>query len=116
MAVIALLTGGLASCASPSDNPAGHSVPAGSSAAETPAASGAGSSTTAGSTTLSGVIVEGIRSTCRVLDTGQRRYALVGPGVFALREGDRVRVVGQARPELVNPCGSAFTVTHVQQL
>jgi hypothetical protein len=65
-------------------------------------------------TTLDGVIIEGIRSTCRVLDTGSRRYALTGPGVVSLREGDRVRAVGTPRPDLVNPCGLTFHVTSVE--
>lgn len=69
-----------------------------------------------GTATLSGVMVEGIRSTCRLLDTGHRRYALVGPGVDALREGDRVEVVGQLRSELVHPCGTVFSVTEMQLL
>lgn len=78
--------------------------------------------TAAGTTTLFGVIVEGIRSTCRVLDTGHRRYALVsagdgvGVGVDALREGDRVRVVGEPRDELSSPCGPAFGVRSLELL
>jgi len=110
MILIAVLAVLLASCASTADSPAGGSPSA------TPSAGGSSSSTSAGATTLTGVIIEGIRSTCRVLDTGQRRYALVGPGVHSLREGDRVRAVGQARPELVNACGTTFSVAEVQVL
>jgi hypothetical protein len=104
MALIALMAVGLASCATTG------TTSAGSRTASSPSPDGSGA------TTVSGVIVEGIRSTCRVLDTGNRRYALVGPGVDALREGDRVQVVGEARSELVNPCGAAFVVTDLQRL
>jgi hypothetical protein len=67
-------------------------------------------------TTLSGVMVPGIRAKCRILDTGDRRFALIGPGVEALHRGDRVEVVGEERPDLVNPCGAAFAVLHLEQL
>ena len=65
--------------------------------------------------TLNGVMVPGIRAKCRILDTGDRRFALIGPGVEALRRGDRVEVVGEERPDLVNPCGAAFAVLHLVQ-
>jgi hypothetical protein len=116
MAIMTLLALGLVACASTSVSPAGHSASGASPDAVTATPSGSARSTPAGFTTLSGVIVEGIRSTCRVLDTGVRRYALVGPGVDPLREGDRVHVVGQSRPELVNPCGTTFSVSDVQRL
>jgi hypothetical protein len=64
-------------------------------------------------TTLSGVMVPGIRSKCRILDTGDRRFALIGPGVEALKHGDRIEVVGAERPDLVNPCGAAFAVLQI---
>ncbi len=66
--------------------------------------------------TVEGVIVEGIRSTCRVLDTGSGRYALVGPTTTDLREGDHVRVSGEHHPELVNPCGRTFLVTSLTRI
>lgn len=116
MTLIAMLAVVLSSCASTSDRPTAGSAARGSSGAAMPAPSASGSPTTAGSSTVSGVIIEGIRPTCRVLDTGQRRYSLVGPGVAALREGDRVRAVGRARPELINACGTVFSVTDLQLL
>lgn len=62
-------------------------------------------------TTLTGTMIEGLRSNCRILQTDQRRYALTGPGVKDLKVGDRVRVTGQPRPKLINPCGSVFVVS-----
>jgi len=63
-----------------------------------------------GGVVLSGLVVEGLRASCRVLDTGVGRWSLVGAGVLGLREGDRVRVVGRPRPELVSLCGPSFEV------
>ena len=37
--------------------------------------------------TVSGVIIEALRSDCRILQTDQRRCALTGPGTAALRVG-----------------------------
>jgi len=65
----------------------------------------------------SGIIVAGIRSGCRILDTGDRRLALVGAddelraAITALRRGDLVTVVGEERPDRETPCGAAFEVT-----
>ncbi len=64
--------------------------------------------------TVSGVIIEGLRPTCRVLDTGTQRYALVGPGTSALHEGDRVTVTGSEQPGTHNPCGTTFVVTQLR--
>src|SRR5450755_1248338 len=61
--------------------------------------------------TVSGVIIEGLRSDCRILQTDQRRYALTGPGTAALQVGERVTVTGRPRPDLISPCGSVFVVT-----
>ena len=61
--------------------------------------------------TLSGVLIEGVRPSCRVLQTSQRRYALVGATTQSLKQGDTVIVTGGARPDLVNPCGLTFVVT-----
>jgi len=63
-----------------------------------------------GGVVLSGLVVEGLRASCRVLDTGVGRWSLVGAGVLGLGEGDRVRVVGRPRPELVGLCGPSFEV------
>ena len=79
----------------------GSSLPSRSPQAPTPSAA----------PSLTGVLVEGVRPTCRMLDTGARRYALVGPGTQSLRVGDRVRVEGTERPGLVSPCGLTFVVT-----
>jgi hypothetical protein len=64
--------------------------------------------------TLSGVIVEGIRPNCRVLQTSQRRYALTGPATARLRQGDNVTVTGVERTDLVNPCGLTFVVASIK--
>jgi len=60
---------------------------------------------------LSGVIIEGLRPTCRILQTSQRRYALTGAASQRLRQGDKVTVTGVERTDLVNPCGLTFVVT-----
>ena len=78
-----------------------------------PSGSSAGSpssSAPAALTTVSGVIVEGIAPACRVLDTGNGKWALAGPGVLDLREGDHVQATGRHHPELVNRCGRVFVV------
>jgi hypothetical protein len=64
--------------------------------------------------TLSGVIIEGIRPNCRVLQTSQRRYALTGPATERLRQGDKVTVTGVERADLVNPCGLTFVVASIR--
>jgi hypothetical protein len=64
--------------------------------------------------TLFGVIIEGIRPSCRVLQTNQRRYALVGATTQSLRQGQKVSVTGVERADLVNPCGRAFVVTAIK--
>jgi hypothetical protein len=84
----------------------GSSLPSRSPQAPTPSAA-----TPSAAPSLTGVLVEGVRPTCRMLDTGARRYALVGPGTQSLRVGDRVRVEGTERPGLVSPCGLTFVVT-----
>ncbi len=63
--------------------------------------------------TVSGVLIEGLRPTCRVLQTDTRRYALVGPGTLALKEGDHVTVTGAERPDLRNPCGLTLVVSTI---
>jgi hypothetical protein len=63
--------------------------------------------------TVSGVIIEGLRPQCRVLQTGLGRYALTGSPTVAMVVGDRVQVTGQARPDLINPCGRTFVVSSV---
>lgn len=63
--------------------------------------------------TVSGVLIEGLRPTCRVLQTDKRRYALVGPGTLALKEGDHVTVTGDERPDLRNPCGLTLVVSTI---
>ena len=62
---------------------------------------------------LSGVIIEGLRPSCRVLQTSGRRYALTGPLAQRLRQGDRVRVTGVERRNLINPCGLTFVVVSI---
>lgn len=64
--------------------------------------------------TVSGVMIEGLRANCRILQTDQRRYALTGPGTAALRESQHVTVTGRPRPDLISPCGSVFVVTSVR--
>jgi hypothetical protein len=64
--------------------------------------------------TLSGVIIEGIRPSCRVLQTTQRRYALVGVTTQSLQQGDKVTVTGVERVDLVNPCGLTFVVAGIR--
>lgn len=64
--------------------------------------------------TLSGVIIEGIRSNCRVLQTDQRRYALTGEGTQRLQQGDEVTVTGVERSDLINPCGLTFLVASIR--
>jgi hypothetical protein len=48
-----------------------------------------------------------------VLQTEQRRYALVGPGTQGLKEGDHVTVTGAERPDLRNPCGLTLVVSTI---
>ena len=74
----------------------------------------ASSSAQAAEVTVSGVMIEGLRSNCRILQTDQRRYALTGPGTAALRVGDQVTVTGRPRPDLISPCGSVFVVTSLR--
>ena len=64
--------------------------------------------------TLSGVIVEGVRPSCRVLQTSRRRYALVGAATAALHQGDKVTVTGVERVDLVNACGLTFVVASIR--
>jgi hypothetical protein len=64
--------------------------------------------------TVSGVIIEGLRPTCRVLQTDQRRYALVGPHTEDLLQGQHVTVTGHERPDLINPCGLTFVVSAIR--
>ena len=63
--------------------------------------------------TISGVIIEGIRSSCRVLQTDQRRYALTGAASKRLRPGDKVTITGVERSDLINPCGLTFVVVRI---
>jgi len=63
--------------------------------------------------TLSGVIIEGLRPTCRVLQTSDRHYALTGPLAQHLRQGDKVTVTGAERRNLINPCGLTFVVVAI---
>lgn len=72
-------------------------------------------STPPGTITVHGTIIEGIRPTCRVINTGSRHYALTGPGTGDLHEGDMVTVTGLPRPDLINPCGVTFLVTHIEE-
>ena len=74
-----------------------------------------GPATTSGpaQSTISGVLIEGLRPTCRVLQTSQRRYALTGPATQHLKEGDTVTVTGVERSDLVNPCGLTFVVDRI---
>src|SRR5262245_51380999 len=64
--------------------------------------------------TGSGTIIEGLRPTCRVLDTPEQRFALVGPGTARLTEGDRVTVTGAQQSGAHNPCGVTFVVTRIR--
>lgn len=89
--------------ASPGKSPGGPTTPPQTS---TPPAPGA-------QITVSGVLIEGLRATCRVLQTDKRRYALVGPGTLALKEGDHVTVTGAERPDLRNPCGLTLVVSTI---
>lgn len=63
--------------------------------------------------TLSGAIIEGLRPTCRVLQTSGRRYTLSGPLAQHLHQGDRVTVTGVERRNLINPCGLTFVVVSI---
>jgi len=63
--------------------------------------------------TLSGAVIEGLRPSCRVLQTSGRRYALTGPLAKKLRDGDKVTLTGVERKNLVNPCGLTFVVVSV---
>ena len=63
--------------------------------------------------TVTGAIIEGLRSSCRILQTADRRYALTGAGTAELRVGDQVTVTGRPRPDLVSPCGSVFVVSSI---
>jgi len=74
-----------------------------------------GPATTSGAAqhTVSGVVIEGLRPTCRVLQTSQRRYALTGQATQHLREGDKVTVTGVERSDLINPCGLTFVVDRI---
>jgi hypothetical protein len=77
--------------------------------------SSTGRSGPADQTTVSGVMIEGLRPICRVLQTSQRRYALVGPRTQELVPGQHVTVTGLERPDLINPCGVAFVVSAVMR-
>jgi hypothetical protein len=61
--------------------------------------------------TISGVVIEGLRSNCRILQTDLRRYALTGAGTAELLVGQQVTVTGRPRPDLISPCGALFVVT-----
>lgn len=95
-------------------------VPTAESAASGPVGGGASTAPTAdpasggpGEQTISGVIIEGLRPHCRVVQTGQGRFALTGSPTTELVVGDQVQVTGQARPDLINPCGRTFVVVSV---
>jgi hypothetical protein len=75
---------------------------------------GAATKPTPAPRTLSGVIIEGIRSNCRVLQTDQRRYALTGEGTQRLQQGQEVTVTGVERSDLINPCGLTFLVASIR--
>lgn len=64
--------------------------------------------------TLSGVIVEGVQPSCRVLQTSRRRYALMGAAIPSLHQGDKVTVTGVERVDLVNACGLTFVVASIR--
>ena len=73
------------------------------------------SSSSAGAeTTITGVMIEGLRPNCRILQTDQRRYALTGPGTADLHVGEQVTVTGRPRPDLLSPCGSVFVVSSLR--
>ena len=72
------------------------------------------SSSTGAETTISGVMIEGLRPNCRILQTDQRRYALTGPGTADLHVGEQVTVTGRPRPDLLSPCGSVFVVSSLR--
>jgi hypothetical protein len=63
--------------------------------------------------TVSGTMIEGLRADCRILQTSDRRWALVGPGTDQLREGQTVTVTGHAEPGAKNPCGQVFVVSTI---
>lgn len=63
---------------------------------------------------MSGVIIEGLRPHCRILQTDAGRFVLTGTGIDALGEGTTVTVLGRQRPDLVSPCGGRiFAVDRV---
>jgi len=96
-------------------------APGGGGAASSPPTSVSAGQPTSTATTLtpapqrlSGVIIEGLRPTCRILQTSQRRYALTGAATQRLRQGDKVTVTGVERTDLINPCGLTFLVTSIR--
>jgi hypothetical protein len=65
--------------------------------------------------TLTGTILEGTRPSCHILQADGKRYVLTGQQVDGLNVGDRVTVVGSARPHLMSSCGgTTFVVTRSQ--
>jgi hypothetical protein len=71
---------------------------------------------TATQLTLSGVIIEGLRPNCRVLQTDHGRYALTGARAQRLQQDDEVSVTGVQRSDLINPCGLTFLVASIRTL
>ncbi len=59
------------------------------------------------------MIVEGVRPSCRVLQTSRRRYALVGAATSSLHQGDRVKVKGVERVDLISACGLTLVVASI---
>ena len=102
-------TGGSGSASGPTSSGPGQGPGAPTASPPTPT----GSSTPGAQIEVSGVLIEGLRPTCRVLRTDTRRYALVGPGTRDLKEGDHVTVTGTERPDLRNPCGLTLVVSAI---
>lgn len=103
---------GSGSSTSASTTPSPPTSPSGSSRSPTASTTSPAGATT-GELTLSGVIIEGVRPSCRILQVPDRRYALTGPDTQQLRIGQHVSVTGSVRPDMVTPCGTPFVVTSI---
>lgn len=65
---------------------------------------------------VSGTVVEGDGANCVFLDTGTKKYALIGGDPNLLAPDEEVTVTGTANQSTPNPCpdGTPLTVTAVE--
>ncbi|GAA2528737.1 hypothetical protein GCM10010201_29790 [Pilimelia columellifera subsp. columellifera] len=126
--VVAALGLGLVGCAGPAADPGGSSAPPATTPGGASSAPGSGSGAepavpgvpgdvkpSPGDMVLSGTIVAGVESGCRLIQTAEGGYVIVGAAAAKLRTGAAVTVRGRVRPDMITTCnqGQVFEVTAV---